>query len=700
MAKTIWAEGNVQTDGTSSKDVMAVGDDSSTTVLNATINAGAGNDSIQVQYASGTHVDAGEGNDTINLLDISYGNTVSTGDGNDVVNIFSSDTTTINLGGGTNTILAATQPSLKSSIDVVINAGNNSTLKFDYANGAAIGNTTITAGTGNVIRGTAGVDNFSITGGNNTIYGFGGEDKINLTTVTTLEGSNDVTLSGASASAVIKGGKAHYINSAKQGDYKTSTPQDVIKAFMKALDNTKKSGTDALDEAVLSLNSKKFASMKEVIDAAVADCKKVGNADAFLSEYCGIMLDNADTGAITGWDAGGSANKTAESIVPESGSGISADTSSSFTVDGVTFTGSPANETQQKIWYGLKNYWIKGAFDLISSTYGSNFSFSGGTAINESAKSIKVTFVNSGSFVAQVKSTTASGSDTATSLELQINMSYFGTLSDDVNGVGDSNKTGYLDRTIAHEMTHAIMAATINDFGDLPAYIKEGMAELTHGIDDERREDIYSLAGSSGNLSKALSTATDASKVKVGKINAPSYAGGFILLRYLAQQVADSDLSDGIRENANKTAVSITNVADSITAVTANMYESTVVTVDSSSATKALIIEGNAKDNAMYANSTARNPDKCRSIGRGPSSHPPGSPQETLPQRARIAPEKITDERISRINASGMVHSCTEEASAIRKSPSRSARHPSACRIRMDVSTSSRCGQKRSRTVP
>lgn len=54
--------------------------------------------------------------------------------------------------------------------------------------------------------------------------------------------------------------------------------------------------------------------------------------------------------------------------------------------------------------------------------------------------------------------------------------------------------TCYLDRVLAHEMTHAVMWININGFNDLPQFITEGMAELTHGIDDDRKSRIEYLA--------------------------------------------------------------------------------------------------------------------------------------------------------------------------------------------------------------
>ena len=589
--------------------------DSTTTRSNVTVDAGDGNDTIQVQYATKTYVDAGNGNDLINLLDDAVGSTVLTGAGNDTVTIFSTDTTQVELGGGNNVIQVC--PTLKSDAMLIVNVAAASTLNFAYANNASISNAAFNVIANSVLHGTKGVDTFNIIGGASTIFGYGGEDNIVLAgaTASTAEGSNDVTLSSSDASVVVKGVKGNTIKingtATKTGTYLNttySTPQEVIKAFMNALDATEKTGTDALDEAILALNSEKFASIKDVIDAAVADCKNTNNADIFLHDYCGILLDNADTGALGGWDAGGTTVKNAESIVPESGALDTSFGADSFTTNGVTFVlgnnkkFADLTDDQKTIFRGLKTWWAKNSLDLISSTYGTAFSFSGGTDIKTGAKTIKVVFDSSKNYLAQVTSGNTTG-DTASDITLTISMNYYKDMSaTDVNGAGTATAS-YLDRTLAHEMTHAIMAATINDFGKLPAYLKEGMAELTHGIDDTRWEDIYALAGNSGNLNKALSSST--SNVSINKLNAPSYAGGYILLRYLAQQVADSEMSNGVRLNAKKNAVVI-SIDDKSSLTSVDLTEtkySGVVTVDASSASKAIFIAGNSKDNLMYANS-------------------------------------------------------------------------------------------------
>lgn len=82
--------------------------------------------------------------------------------------------------------------------------------------------------------------------------------------------------------------------------------------------NKNDSGKVALDKAVNYASNGYFSDLSTIINQMVADCKNLGSAE-FLKK-CGINLTNKDTGAITGSDAGGSKVKTAENVVPESGS--------------------------------------------------------------------------------------------------------------------------------------------------------------------------------------------------------------------------------------------------------------------------------------------------------------------------------------------------------------------------------------------
>ena len=161
---------------------------------------------------------------------------------------------------------------------------------------------------------------------------------------------------------------------------KLATAQNVIKNLMNELNNTSASGTDALDAAVKSVS--KFESWAQLKTAMVSDREAYGSDwEGFLKDCCGIILDNEDTGAISGSDAGGGSTKTAESIVPENGS-WSYPSETSFTTHGLTVKvpeESKLNDKEKFIVGALYSWWIDSALDMISSSYGLSFTDSGAT---------------------------------------------------------------------------------------------------------------------------------------------------------------------------------------------------------------------------------------------------------------------------------------------------------------------------------
>ena len=326
-----------------------------------------------------------------------------------------------------------------------------------------------------------------------------------------------------------------------------ATQQDVIKSFMAALDTTTLSGTAAVDAAVKACSN--FNSLQEVIDKMVSDCRAANNANNFLLNYCGINLNNDDTGAITGWDAGGSVVKDKEDIVPETGALIDF-TGDSFTVNGLTLklSGdkkfSDLTDSQQFIWQGLYTWWAKGALDLIAESYGKNFGFDSNSSATYDT--MYVYFAES-SNLAWI----AGAGD-----YLGISTSYYGNIdTSDKNGLSEKTKN-YLDRVLAHEFTHAVMLANTYKFSSLPKFITEGMAELTRGIDDTREDRISWLAGSYSNLEAILNN--NAFFMSAGD----DYAAGYMLLRYLAKQSANED--DFIRNTLSAEVLTGTSSVDKI----------------------------------------------------------------------------------------------------------------------------------------
>ncbi len=563
MAVIVIANSNTLVSGNDDSNEFQLGAPNVSSPQNVTISAGNGNDTINNYNGVKSLLDAGAGNNVIINADFAVDNTVlcssgndsiinnpgakntyiATGDGDDAIDIWSADKTTIKFGRGSNLVRICADTKLMLN---TAESGDNYELK--YYNGATA-DVTLTNGAYNyTVRGSKDVNNFqyNISQSNLIIVGYGGEDVLNIDRpiMNASIDADDVIITVADNGRIrIKNVKAHTINingnSTIIGAYEGTTPQEAIKKFMSVLDKTKFKGLAAVDEAIKS--SSRFSSAAEVIENMINDCKRVNNADHFLRDCCGIILDNADTGAITGWDAGTTKVKTAESVVQEEGT-IKQFSGSSFTVDGLTVNvPPPQNATQQNIINGLYTWWIKSALDLVEQSYGSDYRFDNP---NASVREINVEFIsNDSSALALVGSTYSIATGRAVELTLRINMKYYNDLkADNVDGATDFNqgniRAGYLDRTLAHEFTHAVMAANIDHFNDLPAWLKEGTAEMTHGISDERRTDMEKLAMSPEKLLQSLNPQADANRVVVNGVNAPSYAGGFMFLNYFAKHAS------------------------------------------------------------------------------------------------------------------------------------------------------------------
>lgn len=154
----------------------------------------------------------------------------------------------------------------------------------------------------------------------------------------------------------------------------TTTPLESIKKFMSSLSSSNLRGTAALDAAVIACSN--FESMQDAIESMLEQASAANSATEFLENQCGIILDNADTGAITGSDAGGATTKTAQSVVPETGGSNSYPPSETFTIKGLTVTvpeKSTLTESQQNIVRLLYNHWIEKSLELIEESFSYSF---------------------------------------------------------------------------------------------------------------------------------------------------------------------------------------------------------------------------------------------------------------------------------------------------------------------------------------
>ncbi|MBQ7629900.1 MAG: calcium-binding protein [Selenomonadaceae bacterium] len=341
-----------------------------------------------------------------------------------------------------------------------------------------------------------------------------------------------------------------------------ATPQTIIKNFMNTLDNTSASGGSALTEAVSAVSN--FTSWTELTKTMIADCKKYnGDYAGFLKDMCDIVLENEDTGAITGSDAGGATTKTAESVILEEGTLRYPDLNV-FTVQGLEVTVpklSTLTESQKFIVGALYTWWIDKSLTLINDSFGINFNETGTTV-----KKIDFTFYDKSD--GQMAVTSYSTTQKCTELHIQINMHYYDSIdTSNPNGLGSGEALTYLDRTIAHEMVHAVMAANFDYFNDLPTIFKEGSAEVLHGIDDKRLTNIKNLALDSSALQSAINGS-----------GTNTYAAGYMLLRYLAKQAANNrNPSDSVSGGSSSSSTTTNNDSDEDDTSTTTSTGSTVI---------------------------------------------------------------------------------------------------------------------------
>ena len=192
-------------------------------------------------------------------------------------------------------------------------------------------------------------------------------------------------------------------------------------------------------------------------------------------------------------------------------------------------------------------------------------------------------------------------------LSLWINVDdYYGKINfSEINGENGKNskfEKDYLDKTLAHEFTHAIMSANIayHTIG-LPTFIKEGMAELTAGADGGR--DLEGLVESirllkpksTNNLVEHFLTRT-LQYSPISNISSVNYAAGYTLLRYFAKQA--SNVPEGVHCDSDKTKILL---ASDYTGTTFNAedYFSTIKEIDGTSLKSKVKLVGNSLANTI-----------------------------------------------------------------------------------------------------
>lgn len=221
------------------------------------------------------------------------------GDGDDTISNWWADNVTIATGAGNDYIYN----DHVSNVLVKVKGGNK------IIKGAAVIN--LSSGN-NTVMGDSETQVYQYTCGNNVITDYSHEDSIEIMSGKIDSYSfddKDLIFHIGDGSLTLKNMINHAIT-VKDSVGETMTQiygtgysgQQVIKNLVQAWNKTFFS-TYAPDEITLDESIKlcsHFNGIQDVIDKMVADCRATNDADKFLREYCGIILDNADTGAITG----------------------------------------------------------------------------------------------------------------------------------------------------------------------------------------------------------------------------------------------------------------------------------------------------------------------------------------------------------------------------------------------------------------
>ncbi len=529
--------------GESIKGVEIDGDRGNDTITNwssnATINGGDGADNIYNGDAlSSIFIDGGAGNDEIENWSSSA--TIQGGDGADsIYNNDSSDNVTIDGGAGDDTIYSEWSDDISlfggDGNDYIHNDHGDSAIIFGGEGDDTLLNTygedvTLSGGEGDdTLTGCEYSETFQHDGGSDVITNYSGEDTIYIAAgkVDTYSfKDSDLIFKVGEGSIKLKNLKNHYVT-VLDSSGKTTTKfygegisaQEVVKKFVKSM-NT---GSSDVDKAIKA--SSNFRSLNDVVEKMVADCAKAGDAEKFLREYCGIFIDNTDTGAAIGWDAGGSSMKTSSDLFPQSGDAVYPD-STTFKKRGLEIK-VPAKNTlsakEQLIVQGLYSWWAEDAIKLIEETYGIHFN----------GQSIDLSFVNdSDSF--------EWGRGGANFIE--VNMAK----SASSNITTANLKTSGFAEFFAHELTHVMQY----NFGVIGAnYLEEGMADITAGGDNRELDE---LAGNSTLLAEYLDADNDFSE------DSNIYAAGYMFWRYFMRHAYDSTSTSSSNSNSSSNSTDTT----------------------------------------------------------------------------------------------------------------------------------------------
>ena len=206
------------------------------------------------------------------------------------------------------------------------------------------------------------------------------------------------------------------------------------------------------------------------------------------------------------------------------------------------------DEDQLAVVDGLKSGWLSNAEELVKQYYG--------IEANNSAIQIDLTgFSDGAGGTLAMVSTSFAANGTGTNITLHVDMEDF-TPANPPNG---GNYPFYNDRILTHEMTHAVMDATMNVqslFSNNQVFFLEGTAELIQGADERLYGDI---GGSAANISNVMGKVADWGNTWDG--SSAAYSAAYAGMRYLDEKIKAAGGS-GIKDITQYLAADTTHTLD------------------------------------------------------------------------------------------------------------------------------------------
>ena len=190
----------------------------------------------------------------------------------------------------------------------------------------------------------------------------------------------------------------------------------------------------------------------------------------------------------------------------------------------------------QTVMKGVESFWADQSLKLIYDTFGLDFN---GKVLTLMFGINQRSLAETGPIAGDIGQTAAVPANNI--VMLMDSVAYTPIDAANPNGntyVEGGSTSGYVDRTIAHELVHATMQASGTMKRGMPEFFTEGVAELVHGVDDYsglRSKALLELAADPARLAAAVPFAE-------GTMTSDAYPGGYMFMRYLLHQALPTNV--------------------------------------------------------------------------------------------------------------------------------------------------------------